>query len=166
MRLAEILKRAGARTNVEHAPELVSTRMYTNLREIWEGTSKNWFAVLKFSLSLTLLMLACVFLVTVLPPALAAASVLAVALGSTDEFWRQLLVPTLSTWGVIVSLLALVNRKYGVPVRYALTAPLGWVMSCAILIGSAYGVLTGRGLTWKGRRFYARGGVRPPRASR
>ncbi|PYS99683.1 MAG: hypothetical protein DMF65_09350 [Acidobacteria bacterium] len=166
MRLAEILKRAGARTNVEHAPDLVSTRMYTNLREIWEGASKNWFAVLKFSLSLTLLMLACVFLVTILPPALAAASALAVALGSANEFWRHLLVPTLSTWAVIVSLLALVNRKYDVPFLYALTAPLGWVMSCAILIGSAYGVLTGRGLTWKGRRFYARGGVRPPRASR
>ena len=60
--------------------------------------------------------------------------------------------------------LALINRRFGVPARYALTAPLGWILSCAIMAASAYGVLTGRGLTWKGRRFYQSKGVRPPRA--
>ena len=79
------------------------------------------------------------------------------------DAWRQLLVPALASWALFVSLHMLVNRRCGVPARYALTAPLGWVLSCAVLVGSAYGVLTGRGLTWKGRKFYARGGVRPPR---
>ena len=137
--------------------------MYTNLSELWESSAKNWFAILRFSLVLTFATLDWMFFVAVVPPALAAASALALALGHADESWRQLLVPALSTWALFVSLHMLVNRRCGVPARYALTAPLGWVLSCAVLVGSAYGVLTGRGLTWKGRKFYARGGVRPPR---
>jgi chlorobactene glucosyltransferase len=166
LRLAETLRRSGARTFAEYAPELVSTRMYSNLSELWESCTKNTFAILRFSPALTLAMLAFQFFVVILPPALAAAGLLVVALGHAGEFWRQLLAPTLATWALFVSLLALVNRKCGVPAVYALSAPLGWVLSCAVLAASACGVLTGRGLTWKGRKFYARGGVRPPRASR
>jgi chlorobactene glucosyltransferase len=164
MRLAEALKRAGARMHVQYAPELVSTRMYTNLSELWENSARNWFAILRFSVLLTLAMLAWIFFVAVLPPALALTSALAVAFGSTNELWSRMLPPNALTWALFVSLLALVNRRFGVPVRYALTAPLGWILSCAIMVASAYGVLTGRGLTWKGRRFYQSTGVRPPRA--
>ncbi|HZT56993.1 MAG TPA: glycosyltransferase family 2 protein [Pyrinomonadaceae bacterium] len=165
LRLAETLKRSGARTFAEYAPELVSTRMYSNLSELWESCTKNTFAILRFSTALTLAMLAFQFFVVILPPALAAACVPMFALGHAGEVWRQLFAPTLATWALFVSLLALVNRKCGVPAVYALTAPLGWVLSCAVMAASAYGVLSGRGLIWKGRKFYTRGGVRPPRAS-
>ncbi|HEV7893352.1 MAG TPA: glycosyltransferase family 2 protein [Pyrinomonadaceae bacterium] len=164
MRLAEVLKRSGARLHVLHAPALVSTRMYTNLSELWESSAKNWFAILRFSVTLTLAMLAWMFFVAVLPPALAVLSALALAVGSTNELWPRLLLPNALTWALFISLLALVNRRFGVPARYALTAPLGWLLSCAVMLASAQGVLTGRGLTWKGRRFYHRAGVRPPRA--
>jgi hypothetical protein len=100
--------------------------------------------------------LAWMFTLAVLPPAL--------ALGSANELWPRLLLTNALTWALFISLLALVNRRFGVHARYALTAPLGWLLSCAVLVASAYGVLTGCGLTWKGRRFYERTGVRPPRA--
>jgi chlorobactene glucosyltransferase len=163
VRMAEILKRAGARTVAEYAPALVSTRMYSNLRELWESSTKNMFALLKFSLVFTFATLAWMFFVAVLPPLLAVASALMIALGTGGEFWRRLLAPNLAAWVVFVSLHMLVNRRFGVPARYALTAPLGWALSCVVLLASAYGVLTGRGLTWKGRKFYERGGVQPPR---
>lgn len=164
VRLAEILKASGAHTCAEFAPSLVSTRMYASLPELWEGMTKNTFAVLRFSPALALLMSAFVFLVAVLPHALAAACVLMAALRPSDAYWRQLLVPSLLTWLVFVAQLALVNRRCRIPAVYALTAPLGWLLGLAVLLASAYGVLTGRGLVWKGRRFYERGGVRPPRA--
>jgi chlorobactene glucosyltransferase len=163
LRMAEILKRAGTRIAVEYAPALVSTRMYSNFGELWESSTKNIFAILKFSVALTLAMLCWTFFMTLLPPLLVVLSASMIALGSTEEFWRQLLAPNLAVWLIFVSLHALVNRRFEVPARYALTAPLGWVLSCAVLLASAYGVLTGRGLTWKGRKFYERGGVRPPK---
>lgn len=164
MRLAEVLKRTGARMHVQYAPDLVSTRMYTKFSEIWENSARNWFAILRFSVLLTLAMLAWMFFVAVLPPALALLSALAIAFGSSNEVWPRVLLPNVLTWVLFISLLMLVNRRFGVPVRYALTAPLGWILGCAIMVASAYGVLTGRGLTWKGRRFYQSTGVRPPRA--
>ena len=162
MRLAEVLKRSGARLHVHYAPALVSTRMYTNLAELWEGSAKNWFAILRFSVMLTLATLAWTFFLAVLPPALAAVSALALAFGSADELWPRLRLPNALTWTLFVSLLALINRRFNIPARYALAAPLGWLLSCAVMVASAHGVLTGRGLTWKGRRFYQSTGVRPP----
>ena len=164
MRLAEVLKRAGARVRVEYAPALVSTRMYESLPEIWENSARNWFAILRFSVPLLLATLAWMFTVALLPPALAVVSALALALGPAGALWPRLLLPNALTWALLISLLALVNRRFGVPARYALAAPLGWLLSCAVMVASAYGVLTGRGLLWKGRRFYERTGVRPPRA--
>lgn len=164
MRMAEALKRSGARLHFQYAPGLVSTRMYSNFAELWESSAKNMFSILRFSVLLTLATLAWMFTLAVIPPALASVSALALALGSANELWPRLLLPNALTWALFVSLLALVNRRFGVRARYALTVPLGWLLSCAVLVASAYGVLTGRGLTWKGRRFYERTGVRPPRA--
>jgi chlorobactene glucosyltransferase len=162
MRMAEALKRSGARMHFQYAPALVSTRMYSNLAELWESSAKNMFSILRFSVALTLATLAWMLTLAVIPPALASVSALALALGSANELWPRLLLPNALTWALFVSLLALVNRRFGVHALYALTAPLGWLLSCAVLVASAYGVLTGRGLTWKGRRFYERTGVRPP----
>ena len=162
MRLAGALKDSGARMRAEYAPELVHTRMYTGLAELWESAAKNWFAILGFSVPVTLLMLAWILFVAVLPAALAAVSLVMLAAAKGDGPWRQLFVPSLLSWAVSASLLALVNRRVGVPAACALTTPLGWLLSCAVIVGSAYGVLSGRGLVWKGRKFYEKGGVRPP----
>src|SRR5256714_13874145 len=109
--LAGILTAPAPPTVPDSAPALLSTRMYTNLSELWESSAKNWFAILRFSLSLTFATLAWMFFVAVVPPALAAASALALALGHADEFWRQLLVPALASWALFVSLHMLVNRR-------------------------------------------------------
>jgi len=161
MRLAAALKKAGARLRAEQAPALVRTRMYRNLAELWESAAKNWFALLGYSKAITAAMLLWVLSVTVLPAALAAVSLVSLLAGAGGP-WRELFVPSFASWAVFVALLALVNRRAGVPVVYALTAPLGWVLSCVVMVGSAYGVLSGRGLVWKGRRFYETGGTPPP----
>ena len=164
MRLAARLKASGARTHAEYAPRLARTRMYTNFAELWESSTKNWFAILGFSTTLTAATILWMFSVGVLPLLLAAAAALALLMGGNEEPWTRLLVPALAAHALHVMLLALVNRRSGVSARYALAAPLGYALSCAVLVGSAFGVLTGRGVSWKGRKLYERAGLRPPRA--
>ena len=49
-RLAERIKRSDARLLIEHAPALISTRMYSTFAEMWECCTKNWFSGVNFSL--------------------------------------------------------------------------------------------------------------------
>ncbi len=46
LRTATLLKSSGARLRIDYAPELLRTRMQTDLKEIWEGFTKNLFAEL------------------------------------------------------------------------------------------------------------------------
>lgn len=160
LRLAEMLKAAGARLRVEYAPTLVRTRMQTNLREIWEGFTKNLFAGAKFRLWSALLGGFSVLIFSVAPVFL-----LAVCLAMFVEggVWLGLAVPLLLVWAVQVLVFTVVNRLSEVPARYALLMPLGHLLFVLILFNSAIKILSGRGVTWKGRVLYDRAGVRPPR---
>jgi cellulose synthase/poly-beta-1,6-N-acetylglucosamine synthase-like glycosyltransferase len=164
VRLAETLKRAGFRTRVEYAPRLVATRMYTNLSELWESATKNWFAGFKFSHALTLFGLAWTFVVAVLPTLAALACVVAFASGARTPQVLSIFAPAAVACVLQVALMAVVNRRCGVHVLYATAAPLGFALSCLVMFDSAFRVTTGRGVRWKGRRIYEREGVRPPRA--
>jgi len=161
LRMAEILKRAGARLRLEYAPALLRTRMQTTLGEIWEGFTKNLFAGTKFSLwravagALTIL----IFAVTPVFVALLCLVMLAAGKGSA---WMELFIPVCAVWITQVLIFSAINRAWDVPVPYALAVPLGHALFVAILLNSAFRVASGRGVVWKGRRFYERAGVRPP----
>lgn len=164
LRMAEILKGTGARLRLEYAPDLASTRMQTNFREIWEGFTKNLFAGAKFSLLQTLPGGIAITLLAVAPLFIALASLLALLAGARGE-WMRLFVPTFVIWLIQVCIFALINKWSEIPVSYAFTVPLGYALFVAILFNSAVRIATGRGVTWKGRRLYERAGVRPPRGT-
>jgi chlorobactene glucosyltransferase len=161
-RLAEMLKRSGARLRIEFAPRLLRTRMYANLRELWECHIKNWFAGADYSLMLAVLSVAGVYAIGVAPPLIAVVCAIAMAAGA-DASLSRLLISTALTWALQVLILALFNRRFKVPLLYALLTPLGLAMLYAILLDSALRITFGKGVTWKGRRVYERAGVRPPR---
>ena len=50
IRLAELLKSSGARYRIEHAPNLIRTRMQSSLRDIWDFLSRGMFAGMRYSL--------------------------------------------------------------------------------------------------------------------
>jgi hypothetical protein len=78
-----------------------------------------------------------------------------------------LLWPALLVWAVQVAIFAVINFSWKLPVAYALTVPLGHALFVAILFNSAFRIVTGSGVTWKGRKLYERaGGVRPPRSGK
>ena len=174
LRLAEILKGAGARLRVEDGSVLVRTRMHATFGEIWEGFTRNLFAGAKFSLPQTLVGSAGVLLFSVAPPLVALSCAVAWASGAfggapaeTSSRWAQLFAPTFFVWLAQTATFAVVNRAWGVPVSYSpLAAPLGHALFVAILLNSAARVATGRGVTWKGRKLYEREGVPVPRSRR
>lgn len=160
VRLADRIKRAGARLLIDHAPALIRTRMYRTFREMWECSTKNWFSGMNFSLSLALSSVISMYLGAVVPPLIALAALVAFASGMEPG---SLFIPAALAWVFQVIVLAIVSRRSGVSPFYALTAPLGLGLIYAMLLDSSIRITTGRGVTWKGRRIYERRGVRPPR---
>jgi chlorobactene glucosyltransferase len=165
LRLAELLKQAGARLRIEYAPTLISTRMYPTFREIWEGFSKNLFAGARFNLFHAALGGFGVLLFMVAPFVVAFGCAIALLAGAS-HVWLQLLIPSLLVWLIQVAVFAFINLTFQTPLAYAFTVPLGHALFVAILFNSAYRIASGSGVTWKGRKFYERTGVRPPRANR
>lgn len=160
--LAVLVKHSGYRLVMADGRRVASTRMYTSLPEMWEGWTKNIFLGLKGSAGM-LLLGACgalLSLIAALVLPLWLAFGLALGLGCLPAFpgleaWlgyplalqAALLLGTLVFWRVQVL------RAMGVPVWYALTVPLGAGVFAAMMIASAWKVLSGRGVTWKGRRY-------------
>lgn len=163
LRMAELMKHSGSRLRIEYAPDLTSTRMYAGLGEIWLGFSKNFFAGMRFSLLQTAASIVAVLLFMVAPVFVAIASAIALAYGLEGP-WLTLLMPTAAVWLTQVLTFAVINRFADVPLQYALTVPLGFVLFVAILMNSAFKIATGAGVMWKDRIIYEReSATRPTR---
>jgi len=156
--LAALVKHAGYRLVVADGREVASTRMYTSLPEMWEGWTKNMFLGLKGSAGLLLLGALGAFLsllvALALPLWLAAGLVWWGAGGGSGALLVSL--EAALVWGYLVFWRFLVCRRMNISGWYALTVPLGAAIFAAMLIASAWKVLTGRGVTWKGRRYSSR----------
>ncbi len=162
VRLAEMIKRSGARLLTEYAPNLLSTRMYRNFGEMWECSTKNWFSGVKFSLSFALSCVCSMYLMSVVPPLIALASAIGIAAGVSADLWL-LFIPAALSWLLQVIVLAMASIRSEVSPGYALTAPLGLSLLYAMLFDSSIRITTGIGVRWKGRKIYESTGVRPPR---
>lgn len=155
LKLAELLKRSGSRYQAAYAPRLIATRMYAGLGEIWEGFSKNFFAGMQFSLARTLVGGFWIFVFGVLPPFLMAA---ALAFGE-----YSLAVPLGASFAAQIVLFVIVRIYYEANPLFALLAPFGFALFVAVLFNSAFRITSGSGVSWKGRKIYQSGGVRPPK---
>jgi chlorobactene glucosyltransferase len=150
--LAELVKRSGYRLLVADGRELASTRMYTSFAEIWEGWTKNIFLGMRERLGLLLFgALVGLFAALALPIWLAAGFIWLLAGGGLPA-----LVVTVEALIVCVYIFwwrARAARAFRISPTYALTLPLGALVFTAMMFASAYRVLSGQGVTWKGRRY-------------
>jgi chlorobactene glucosyltransferase len=162
VRLGERIKRLGAHLMVDRAPALIRTRMYRTFGEMWECSTKNWFSGVNFSFSFALICVVSMYLGAVVPALIAFVSVLAMVFGISANL-QLIVVPAALSWLLQVLAIATVNRRSKISLAYALTAPLGLALIYAMLFDSGIRIVTGRGVTWKGRKIYERRGVRPPR---
>ncbi len=57
-------------------------------------------------------------------------------------------------WGYLLWKRFLACRAFGIPGGYAFTFPLGAFIFTAMMLASAFNVISGRGVIWKGRRYH------------
>lgn len=153
LKLAEIVKNKKFKLRIDYA-EFIETRMYSGFREIWEGFTKNLFSGMKFSVAKTIFGSISILIFGILPP------IFALVFLFSKHF--DLFLPLFITYIFQILIFIYINSKWRGNYFYAFLAPLGLFLFLAILANSTVKVLSGKGVTWKGRAIYEKGGIRPP----
>lgn len=150
--LAALVKRSGYRLVVADGRQLVHTRMYTNLPEIWEGWTKNIYLGLRDRLWLLLLGAVIGLLGALALPLWLILGIGWLALGGG---WVALLVTgqSLLVWSYLLFQRVRAARALNISSWYAISLPLGALLFTLMLFASAILVVSGVGVTWKGRRY-------------
>ncbi len=149
--LAQAFFRAGRRWYLAFAVELLETRMYTGLRDLISGWTKNVYAGGRRSYPdepIRRALVPGVFLMNsifwLLPPVL----VLLAAVGAAPAAW---LARAVVATGFSVAFWALFNAGFGVSPLYALTYPLGQAVIAWIFLRST--IRGERRIEWRGRTY-------------
>jgi chlorobactene glucosyltransferase len=154
--LAVLVKGRGYRLIVADGRKIAATRMYTSLAEMWEGWTKNIYLGLKDDPALALLGVFGAFLAVMAALGLPVWLGLGIAWLTVAGPSSGALAVTLEAalvWGYLIFWRVLAARGMGIPGWYALTTPLGAAVFAAMMLVSAWNVLSGKGVTWKGRTY-------------
>jgi chlorobactene glucosyltransferase len=147
--LAAACKRTGAKLRLEYGRTLVSARVYSSLNEMWSGYSKTLYWASGHNWARSLIVAGSLALYALVPPL-----VLLNALVNRRHPTRRIaLLNAPAQLLPMIALRAAVCRQMGVPASYALTYPLAVAAGNAMLFYSLYRVVSGKGVTWKGRTY-------------
>jgi chlorobactene glucosyltransferase len=150
--IAAVVKRGGYRLVVADGRLVASTRMYTSLAEMWEGWTKNIFLGLQDRLGLLSFGAFVGVVVSIGLPVWLFGS-LAWFVYSGRMAAALVALEAVILWGYLLIKRWQACRAFGIPAGYALTFPLGALIFTAMMATSAYNVISGRGVSWKGRRY-------------
>ena len=129
--------------------QLASVRMYRSLPEIWNGFTKSTFAGAGEPVGLVLGVLFLLAL-SAAPPVLAIHA-------ARRRRWGEMLEACACTLAASAAA-GWSFAKVGLPRSLAVYQPLGTALFAAIAANSALHVLSGRGVSWRGRRYSGRPG--------
>ncbi len=153
-----LLKRHGFRIGAADGSALVRTRLYTSLREIWDGFGKSMFGAMRFNRWRASLVVVEDLL---LGPVTTLVALMAVGFWAWATLRREAgWVPLVWVGTAAVALTAqmataaMMLERMRQPRRYAILAGLGHLVASVVLLGSIGRIETGAGITWKGRRIY------------
>ena len=153
--ISEQVKWSGYRLIVADGRGVASTRMYTSFPQMWEGWTKNIYLGLSDRPALLLLGVFGAFLALMAALFLPLWPTLGLAwfINEASTRWLSAIIITeaLLVWGLILYYRAQIARQMGISRWYALTTPLGAGVFAAMMFTSAWKVLSGQGVTWKGR---------------
>ncbi|MCB9761363.1 MAG: glycosyltransferase [Alphaproteobacteria bacterium] len=143
--LARAAVAAGVRYHCLFLRQLYRVRMYTSLREIWDGWSKNLFAGMHYSWGVVVGVELFLFVYIVLGPLLAVLG----GLGLVGPEWL--------VWGLVQLLVmqavrAYMDRIWGNPLVYGLTHAPANLMLMALIVNSGLRS-RGAGVRWRGRTY-------------
>jgi hypothetical protein len=153
--LSENVKWNGHRLVVANGMQVVSTRMYTSLPTMWEGWTKNIYLGLRDHPSLLLLGAFGATLALIAALFLPVWPLLGLGWLLNGGGWMAVavIVEALGVWGYLVYIRSVVAKEMGIPRWYALTTPLGAGVFAAMMLTSAWKVISGQGVTWRGRTY-------------
>lgn len=158
--IAEQVKWNGYRLVVANGFSVARTRMYTSLTEMWEGWTKNIYLGLSDRRSLMLLGAVGAFLALFAALFLPLWPLLGLFWFLQGGGWLawSVIAESLILWSFIIYARAQVSKGMGISPWYALTLPLGAAVFAAMMFTSTWRVLSGRGISWKGRIYHPRSG--------
>ncbi len=151
--ISEQVKWNGYRLVVANGYSVVRTRMYTSLPEMWEGWTKNIYLGLSDRPSLMFLGVFGAFLLLVAALVLPLWPLLGIFWYLRGGGWLALtvIIKSLILWAIVIYARARVAIGMGISPWYALTLPLGAGIFAMMMFVSTWKVLSGKGVTWKGR---------------
>jgi hypothetical protein len=120
---------------------------------MWEGWTKNIYLGLSDRPSLTLLGIFGAIILLIVALVLPIWPLLGILWYLQGGAWLALTVilKSLILWGIIIYVRARVAVGMGISPWYALTLPLGAAVFAAMMFTSTWKILSGKGVTWKGR---------------
>jgi len=156
--ISEQVKWNGYRLIVADGMQVIRTRMYTSLPAMWEGWTKNIYLGLRDHPAMLMLgafgaalaLLAALFL-PIWP-----------LLGLNGYIhgggWQAIVVviQSFTVWAWLIYFRVRVARGMHISAWYALTTPLGAGVFAAMMLTSAWKVLSGQGVTWRGRKYHTK----------
>jgi len=154
--ISEQVKWNGYRLIVADGSQVVSTRMYTSLAGMWEGWTKNIYLGLRDHPSMLVLgafgaalALIAAFFLPIWP-------LLGLYWAVNGGGWMALAVifESILIWGYLILIRARVARRMNISGWYALATPLGAGVFAAMMLTSAWKVISGKGVIWKGRTYH------------
>lgn len=138
MKLGKIVKNSGFRSGLAVAPEAISVRWHAGLGNLVRGVTKNFFAASGFSILTAIAQLLTILSISFIP------------------FVALFVTHGLSFVLAAVSVAIAICFHAGVAIAmrtsplYALTHPLGAIISCYMLVRSTVVTLLRRGIVWRG----------------
>jgi chlorobactene glucosyltransferase len=156
--IAERVKWNGYRLVVANGFAIAQTRMYTSLPEMWEGWTKNIYLGLRDQPSLQGLGVFGAFVLIIAALFLPVWPVLGSYWYLKGGGWiaAAVLTQSLILWTFLIHERMRVARAVDISPAYALTTPLGAAVFAAMMLTSTWRVLSGKGVTWKGRMYTPR----------
>ena len=151
--LAQAVKGAGYRLLLANGWQVATTRMYTNFSEIWEGWTKNIFLGMRDQLALLSFGALVGLLGSLALPAWLLLLGWSWLLGGGGLVACVVAAQALLAWLALLSSRAQACRAFEIPRTYAFTLPLGAFMLTAMMFASTFKVLSGRGVSWRGRTY-------------
>jgi chlorobactene glucosyltransferase len=156
--ISQQVKWNGYRLIVADGMKVAQTRMYTSLPEMWEGWTKNIYLGLRDQAGLLWLGVFGAFLAFMASLFLPLWPLLGMVwyLKGGGRMALTVIAEALALWAYLIVMRAQIARKMNISRWYALTTPLGAAVFAAMMIASMWKVISGRGVTWKGRTYKTR----------
>ena len=154
--ISEQVKWNGYRLIVADGTQVIRTRMYTSLETMWEGWTKNIYLGLRDHPAMLMLgafgaiiaLIAALFL-----PIWPLLGVLWYFKGG-GSLAIGVIIKSLIVWGALLYARARVANGMKISAWYAWTTPLGAGVFAAMMLASAWKVISGQGVTWRGRKYH------------